>query len=420
MGIYLLKVNVLLMLLYGFYRLMLGRDTFFSWRRGALLAVYGLSVGLPLVDLSGWMRRQETFATLSDVYAHVLLPSVVVSPEAVTVLSASHALVMVWLVGVTLLAVRFLTGLYSILRLARMCRTAEVNGVRVKELRHSESPFSFFRWIFVNPQAQDADSLAEILIHEQTHVSQWHSVDIILGELFTMFCFFNPFTWLLRREVRVNLEYLADERVISEGREIKSYQYHLLGLAYHKHVATLSNNFNVLPIKKRIKMMNKKRSKEYGKWKYLLFVPVAAVLLIACNLNKKSQKSAEQADSMAAVVVADFADSGMTASKGKVFDVAEQMPRFPGGNGELMSYLSRSLRYPAAAQKKKIEGRVVVSFVVGLDGSVSDVKVVRPVDPLLDREAVRVVERMPKWQPGKQDGKPVRVRYNIPVSFKLQ
>ncbi len=420
MAVYLLKVNVLLMLFYGFYRLMLGRDTFFSWRRGALLAVYGLSAGLPLVDLSGWMQQQEALAALADGYTHVFLPAVTVSPKAAAALSASHVLSGLWVAGVVLLTVRFLIGLGSILRLAHTCPAAEVDGVRIKELRHSESPFSFFRWIFVNPRAQDADSLAEILIHEQAHVSQWHSVDSVLGELFTIFCFLNPFAWLLRREVRINLEYLADERVIGEGREAKAYQYHLLGLAYHKNVATLSNNFNVLPIKKRIKMMNKKRSKEYGKWKYLLFVPVAVLLLMACNLNNKSRKAAEQTDSAAAVAVTGAADSEVAAPKGKVFDLVEQMPRFPGGNEELMSYLSRSLRYPAEAQKKKIEGRVVVSFVIEPDGSVSDVKVARSIDPLLDQEAVRVVGGMPKWQPGQQDGKPVRVKYNIPVAFRLQ
>ncbi|SFG65291.1 TonB family protein [Prevotella sp. KH2C16] len=420
MAVYLLKVNVLLILFYGFYRLMLGRDTFFSWRRAALLAVYGLSVGLPLINLGGWVQQQEGLAALSDSYTHVFLPSVVVSPEAVTVLSAAHVLFMVWLAGMVVLSVRFLSGLHSILRLAHACPTTEVNGIRVKELRHSESPFSFFRWIFVNPRAQDADSLAEILIHEQAHASQWHSVDIILSELFTIFCFFNPFAWLLRREVRINLEYLADERVIGEGRETKSYQYHLLGLAYHKNVATLSNNFNVLPIKKRIKMMNKKRSNEYGKWKYLLFVPVAAVLLVACNLNNKPRKEAEQTDSVPMTATAGDSVSAVKSSEGKVFDVVEEMPQFPGGSAKLMSYLSSHLQYPAEAQKKKIEGRVVVSFVVETDGAVSGVKVVRSIDPLLDQEAVRVVEDMPRWQPGKQHGKTVRVKYNIPVAFKLQ
>ena len=104
----------------------------------------------------------------------------------------------------------------------------------------------------------------------------------------------------------------------------------------------------------------------------------------------------------------------------KVFDVVEVMPSFPGGNGALMSYLSSNVKYPVVAQENGVQGRVIVSFVVERDGSISDVKVVRSVDPSLDREAARVVKSMPKWNPGKQNGSAVRVKYNVPVSFRLQ
>ena len=104
----------------------------------------------------------------------------------------------------------------------------------------------------------------------------------------------------------------------------------------------------------------------------------------------------------------------------KVFDVVEQMPSFPGGNGALMEYLSKNVKYPVVAQENGVQGRVVVSFVVERDGSITDVKVVRSVDPSLDREATRVVQSMPKWIPGKQNGSAVRVKYFVPVVFRLQ
>jgi len=104
----------------------------------------------------------------------------------------------------------------------------------------------------------------------------------------------------------------------------------------------------------------------------------------------------------------------------KVFDVVEQMPSFPGGNAALMKYLSENVRYPVVAQENGVQGRVVVSFVVEKDGHITDVKVVRSVDPSLDKEAARVVKSMPSWIPGKQNGSAVRVKYNVPVSFKLQ
>ena len=102
-----------------------------------------------------------------------------------------------------------------------------------------------------------------------------------------------------------------------------------------------------------------------------------------------------------------------------IFDVVEQMPEFPGGMDEMMKYLSMNVRYPEAAKKAGLQGRVVVQFVVEADGSVSNAEVVRSVNEELDAEAVRVIEKMPKWKPGMQDGKAVRVRYNIPIAFRL-
>lgn len=104
----------------------------------------------------------------------------------------------------------------------------------------------------------------------------------------------------------------------------------------------------------------------------------------------------------------------------KIFEVVEQMPSFPGGPSALMQYLSENIKYPVVAQENGVQGRVVVSFVVERDGSITDVNVVRSVDPSLDREATRVVKAMPKWLPGKQNGQAVRVKYNVPVSFRLQ
>ena len=104
----------------------------------------------------------------------------------------------------------------------------------------------------------------------------------------------------------------------------------------------------------------------------------------------------------------------------KVFDVVEQMPSFPGGDAELMKFLNSHIKYPAVAEENGIQGRVVATFVVERDGSITDVKVIKSVDPPLDKEAIRVLKSMPKWIPGKQNGSAVRVKYTVPVTFRLQ
>ena len=104
----------------------------------------------------------------------------------------------------------------------------------------------------------------------------------------------------------------------------------------------------------------------------------------------------------------------------KTFDVVDEMPSFPGGQGALMSYIASNMKYPANARESMIQGRVIVSFVIECDGSISDVRIARSVDPMLDREAMRVVKSMPKWKPGKHNGSAVRVKYTVPVPFRLE
>ena len=104
----------------------------------------------------------------------------------------------------------------------------------------------------------------------------------------------------------------------------------------------------------------------------------------------------------------------------KVFDVVEEMPQFPGGQAALLEYLAKNIKYPVVAEENGVQGRVIVTFVVERDGSITDVRVVKSVDPSLDKEAARVVKSMPKWQPGKQNGSAVRVKYTVPVQFRLQ
>ena len=268
----------------------------------------------------------------------------------------------------------------------------------------------------------------EILAHELAHVRQRHSIDVMAGELMCAFCWFNPFAWILKREMHTNLEHLADASVLDQGYAPKTYQYHLLALSFPKAAATIYNNFNVLPLKERIRMMNKRKTRNIGRLKYLLFLPVATLLAAACSGNQKQEQPAEQpaqeqtatptkeAD-MEEVVVVAYDDNKV---EGEVLDLAEVAPEFPGGIPALMKFLAQNVKYPTDAQKAGKQGRVIAQFVVTTDGSVADVKIIRGIDPSLDQEAVRVIKAMPQWKPGTQDGQPVNVRYTLPVVFKLQ
>ena len=409
MLMYLIKANVVLVVLFGFYQLISAGDTFFKWRRLSLLTIYVLSLLLPTIDLSVLVNETAPLGNILPRMAYNL-PEVTVQPTHATFDWQQLA---VWLyAGVALaLLLRVFWQVVVVCRLAQRSERATLHGTVVCLLTGDYSPFSFFRWIFVNPVNKSPSQVKQILTHEQTHVAQWHSVDALLSQLFVAAFWFNPAAWLMRLQVRNNLEYLADRSVINGGTDKKAYQYHLLAVAYRTNVATITNNFNVLPLKKRIKMMNKQTSNPLARFKYLLFVPLAVALLamnstaMRANVQKKVVKTTKA--------------TKKTSANDKVYEVCEQMPTFPGGDAALMKYLSENVKYPALAIKAQEQGRVVVSFTVEKDGAISDVKVARSVTPSLDAEAVRVVKAMPKWTPGKQDGQPVRVRYNVPVSFKL-
>ena len=432
MSDYLLKANVILALLYAFYRLFFYRDTFFNYRRATLLCILVVSALAPLPWMQLWMGSLPPVQAVGTFTTEVLLPEFVVTPKTgSTGITLLQVAAWIYGIGVCLLMGRIGIQLGAIARLTRRCPQMELNGMAVRALPKGEAPFSFFRRIFVCPTDHTPEELDEILAHEQTHARQIHSLDVVMAELACALCWFNPFAWLWKREIRQNLEYLADQSVLAEGHDRRTYQYHLLGLAYHKAAATIYNNFNVLPLKKRIRMMNKQRSKSIGQLKYLLFVPVAALLAAACAGNQK-QDTAEGGAMEEVVAVGYAVDSvekqpaanmDVTAEnliQGEVYDMVEVAPQFPGGSKELMSWLGQNLRYPVKAQEAGKQGRVVLQFVITKEGKVADIKVMRGVSPELDEEAVRVVKAMPAWTPGKQDGQAVNVRYTLPVTFKLQ
>lgn len=550
--VYFLKINVAIALFYAFYRLFFYKDTFFTWRRTALLCFFAVSAIVPLFNIQTWIEQQEPMAAMADLYATVVLPELTLTPQPETdwkQLLADGIGIVYWLV-VALLTARFLVQLTGIIRLGRRCPTQKIDDTTVHLLPRPEGPFSFFRWIFVYPDAHTGEELHEILTHERTHARQWHSIDVMIGELACIVCWFNPFAWLMKREIRTNLEYMADEKVLETGHDSRTYQYHLLGLSHHKAAATIYNSFNVLPLKKRITMMNKRRTRAIGRTKYLMFLPLAALLMIVSNIEAVARATQKiTAEVMEAVTPAEtpevqpqpenivplpkqepdnivpssqpemnvapipqqekskkvtykgkivddeagnpisdvkiivdhkyqsitkstvnaqgefrietspeasilfehtksdgsklvrfctpkvlaqmnpdnmvielipYIDIKTAATEADVYEVVENMPEFPnGGMTALMKYLSDNIRYPEAAHKAGIQGRVTVQFVVGKDGSIGNVSILRGVNADLDAEAIRVISSMPKWKPGTQKGEPVKVKYTVPVMFRL-
>ena len=441
---YLIEANIVFAALFLLYAVLAGRDTFFGLRRTVLWLLPAVAACAPLPFLGPVVEGLPAAGQAGAWTGQIALPEVVVQDQAGGGLSTwPDVLYIIYIIGVAALLGRMAAQLVALARLRSRCPEACVEGRKVHILPDGEAPFSFFGQIYLCPQTHKDGELDTVLAHESAHARQWHSADVVMSQALCAICWFNPVAWMYAKAVRRNLEYLADEAVIRQGFERKSYQYQLLNMTLNTAAATLYNHFNVLPLKTRIRMMNKRRSRGIGRLKYLLALPAAALLAAACQ-NKESKGNDQEAkgNEMEEVMVVGYASDDRTEENsvaitvenpvgvstdegtgttplGKVYDMVEQAPSFPGGPSELMTYLSKNIKYPKEAQAAKQEGRVIVQFVVTSTGGVADIKVMRGVSPVLDQEAIRVVKNMPKWTPGRQDGEAVNVRYTLPVTFRL-
>ena len=162
-------------------------------------------------------------------------------------------------------------------------------------------------------------------------------------------------------------------------------------------------------------MMNQERTRTVGIIKYVMFLPIIAIMLLLSNIETFARTSAQQISSQTDEPVITQQDKPE-----KIYEAVEVLPQFPGGMKEFMSFIGENIQYPQDAQKAGIEGRVVCQFVVEKDGSVNEVKVARSIHPALDQEAVRIIQSMPKWTPGTVKNEPVRCMFSVPISFSLK
>lgn len=408
-------------LLYGLYCLTLRRDRWLQLSLWYLLLALGFSIVFPFFSLPERVAAASQAVIPAGEYQATL------NEIEISAAPASHAVGLkeVYLIGLALCAAYLLFQMVAqavlIFRLRRrhsVYRSGDgfdiPRGSLLILLDDNTAPYSFFRQIVVGTRGLSDDELRCILAHESHHVSKSHTIDLLWARLMCCIAWFNPFAWLMMRELRAVQEFQADAASLGAcGRED---YLHLLyrqvtGIGY----GHITNNFQSINIKKRIVMMNKTKTR-FGAWKVLAALPVAAVLLmVGCKTDPVEDTPAEtpQTEVKASVepVVYDFtqnAPEGMEA------------PGFPGGTEAFYKYLSENIHYPEQAKADGIQGRVVVGFIVMDDGSIVNVEVQRGIGGGCDEEAVRVVKAMPKWQPAVYNGKPCNVHYSLPVSFKLQ
>jgi TonB family protein len=309
-------------------------------------------------------------------------------------------------------------GLF-IVKLVRITRISKISDKtfgeflpeNVKFIQADVAPFSFLNRIYINPDNYSQHQVNEIIAHERVHVTQQHTYDCLFYEFLIVFFWFNPIVYKYRTSAKELHEYLADEGAIKSGVSEEVYQQLLFEQATGVSMLTLANSFNYSLLKRRLIMLTKIKSSKWAKIRVLFVLPVILALLVvfACNQVEKEELSVTEDTSKQAEMTED----------GAYFTV-EEMPEFEGGDLALKKFIVENVKYPEQAKADGIQGRVFIQFVVNQIGEIEQVKVVRGVDPALDAEAIRVISSLPKWKPGKQSGKPVRVSFTVPINFELK
>ena len=432
--IYDLKVAVLLAVFYMFYRLMLARETFHHVNRIVLLLTAVASFVLPLCVIT----IHETVVVQRA--AHVAVGSFQV--DAIGEESAMPlwqiVLPVLFIIGMVTTLVRILLSLFRIIRIIRHSELhPQTDGTTICVTGNASlAPFSWMHYIVMN-RSDYKISDAAILAHERGHIRLHHSWDLLLVDSLTALQWFNPAMWMLRSDLRAIHEYEADAAVLSQGINARQYQYLLITKAAGIGGYSLANGISHSTLKNRINMLLHTKSDRSRLLKLLALLPIVGIAL-AVNAEKVVDVRYEESQKGIAEKKAETAAAFTTTLKydtipgetftavgtyepvqGDVFDVVEEMPQYPGGPQALFKFLGENVQYPAEAEKAGIQGRVIATFVVEKDGSISQPTIVKSVDPLLDAEAIRVISAMPNWIPGKQNGKVVRVKYTVPLSFNL-
>ncbi|AYL95036.1 M56 family metallopeptidase [Mucilaginibacter celer] len=282
----LLKINAALLLFCAGYYLVLRKLTFYTLNRAYLVTAILFASIYPWIDLSAFVQRHEELARpIEQIAINWHAPAQLIQqPEQA--IDYWYWLGVVFWIGAGVLLVRLGMQLFSLLRLYKTSRPRYINGYLVRIMDKDAAPFSFWQSIYINPQKHEPAELEAILQHEQIHVNQWHTADILLAELSSIFYWFNPGIWLIKKAVRENIEFITDRKILKNGIDSKTYQYSLVNVSFNKAQPGIVNHFNISTIKKRIIMMNAKRSSKLNLTRYAFVVPAVMALLLVFSISK--------------------------------------------------------------------------------------------------------------------------------------
>lgn len=432
---YSISVALILAIEYLVYKCLLANATFYRFNRAVIIGCYIMAlVAQPLVHatakISGTAAVSE--AAIASGISLGQLTSVITadgngSPDSSAIF---RIIPILYFAG---MGVMLLLSVISYLRIARIIARGEkrrIDGAVLVVSNSKVSPFSWGKYLVVSPA--DADNPI-IINHELTHIRNHHSLDLIMARLFIIFNWYNPAAYLMCRELTAVHEYDVDREILQSGIKADIYQMLLIRKTVGPGFQSIANSLNHSQLKNRLTMMLKSKSKGA---RYLCAGALLPAALLAAAMTDipavastidnvagvSYDKVTTTAPSFQENEQSIMADAKVSASEETPVKVAEVMPKYPGGELEMLKAIMYELKYPEKTQKEGVSGRVIIQFVVNTDGTMSDYKIMKSSgSEELDAEALRGLKEglTEKWTPGMSNGKPVRCSYTLPVNFAL-
>lgn len=464
--------SILLALLYLSYKWVLADENQHSFNRVALWSIYAVSLlALPVTSYVSGLWVPEPVA-IPDIEVGEIMMTVIDDGTAdIPVGQPLYLTLLLWIYAAGIAVTLGQTALIAV-KLSRIISRGE-------RIEHGPyriiiidddgiAPFSWCRYVVMSRRDWD-ESGQMILTHELQHLGLRHWIDLLVAQLIGIIQWYNPAAWLMREELKTVHEYQADRAVISSGVGVRDYQMLLIKKAVGARFPSLANSLNHSKLKKRITMMYNQNNSASRRLRALALVPALGIAVAVTNLdavasvlsdtasaviieseeepqtltdnlavsdeaialeemmvvadkntqNSSDEQTSEPAQDAESVAEPVKEEKTAATAANEVYTTVEKKPQFPGGEAAMMKYVGENIRYPENAFKNKVQGRVIVQFVVQKDGKVGEVKILRGTDEELNNEAVRVIKSLPAFTPGEMDGKPVSVWYTFPVMFKI-
>ncbi len=423
--IFLIKSSLSLMLLYLSYEFFFRKEAYYKFSRYLLLATVFIVIILPLLPYNAVKIASVVSNTFNEViiYSNIAtftLEEVVIRAKApwfifINGISFGSILFIIYLLGVLFKIFQFSLRVFQLWAIIMKSETLNIDGLKFVYTAKGTPTFSFLNWIFIDSDLRKNNAeFAAILAHEKIHAQQGHTYDLFLAELLTIIQWFNPFSYLFRKSIKENHEYITDHEVISHYQDFQTYQLVLLQHSSNIKTNILTHNFSYSLLKRRLNIMKKTKTHLDFSLRLALLSISALLIFFACS-------SPEEKTNKELVITALKPEKAATTfNEDPVFTVVEEMPQFVGGEEAMYKFIGSNINYPIEAKKEGIQGRVVVTFIIEKDGQISNVEILSGIGGGCDEESIRVIKNMPKWIAGKQRGENVRVAYNLPFKFNLQ